>query len=128
MFAGLLAALAAIIVEILFSRPSHDHNGNGSGNRKKEKQKEKKRLREILRKTFAACASGRDGTLERLETRVSLSDQHAQIVFAIITAGDDCQRPRRTHCGSACSPLPLPLPPPAPAVCVLWVVVGADLL
>lgn len=32
LFAGLLAALAAIIVEILCSRPSHDHNGNGNGN------------------------------------------------------------------------------------------------
>lgn len=36
LFAGLLAALAAIIVEILCSRPSHDHNGNvdGGSNRK----------------------------------------------------------------------------------------------
>lgn len=31
LFAGLLAALAAIIVEILCSRPSHDHNGNSNG-------------------------------------------------------------------------------------------------
>lgn len=58
-----------------------------------------RKLREILRKTFAACAPT---SVPRLHSTLSSlnRDQHGQIVFAIITAGDDCQRPRLAHCGS----------------------------